>query len=555
MNYKKKYLTLIIIAQLFYGSYCVEAQTNNNTGIYFSRQEYKKAVLPSWKNTQKLLPQPVYEEDSLLVKTYWKAWELAFHNFYEPAKGSGFVSPFIDAAFNNNVFLWDACFMSLFCNYGYPLVPGISSLDNFYAKQHASGEICREIERASGKDCDFWVNHENKNLFSRWGYQVPEHIAACDIIYKGRQVPSPAPDLTLDGMNHPLLAWAEWESFIMTGDTGRLKMVWKPLVKYYEVFQKYIRQGNGLYMTDWASMDNSQRNPALKAGGTGIDVSSEMVLFAKKMSQIATVLGLENESKFYEEQATQLSAIINRLMWDPVKQFYEDVTVDGKLTGIKTIAAYWTLLAGVAGYQQASALAAQLSNPATFGRLNPVPTLAADEKEYASFGNYWRGSVWAPTNTVVIKGLEQYGYSNLARTIAMKHLNLVAEVLKKTGTIWENYAPDTASFGLHADGSPVVKDFVGWSGIAPIAYFFEYAIGLKADATHNEITWNIYSHKKVGCRRFRFNNREVSLVAYPSTKGKTLIQVSCTKEFNLKIKIGEAEHYFKIKSGKCRLLI
>ncbi len=64
--------------------------------------------------------------------------------------GSGFVSPFIDAAFNQNIFLWDTCFMTMFCNYAHPYVPGICSLDNFYAKQHADGEICREINRTTG---------------------------------------------------------------------------------------------------------------------------------------------------------------------------------------------------------------------------------------------------------------------------------------------------------------------------------------------------------------------------------------------------------------------
>ena len=33
-----------------------------------------------------------------------------------------------------------------------PLVPGISPLDNFYARQHEDGEICREIDRTTGKD-------------------------------------------------------------------------------------------------------------------------------------------------------------------------------------------------------------------------------------------------------------------------------------------------------------------------------------------------------------------------------------------------------------------
>ena len=63
----------------------------------------------------------------------------------------------IDAAFNNNIFLWDSAFMTLFTNYGAPLVPGIETLDNFYARQHADGEICREIVRSTGQCLAWWL--------------------------------------------------------------------------------------------------------------------------------------------------------------------------------------------------------------------------------------------------------------------------------------------------------------------------------------------------------------------------------------------------------------
>jgi hypothetical protein len=40
--------------------------------------------------------------------------------------------------------------------------------------------------------------------------------------------------------------------------------------------------------------------------------------------------------------------------------------------------------------------------------------------------------------------------------------------------------------GLGAAGAPSRKDFVGWTGIGPIAFFIEYAIGIKADAPANK---------------------------------------------------------------------
>jgi hypothetical protein len=61
---------------------------------------------------------------------------------------------------------------------------------------------------------------------------------------------------------------------------------------------------------------------------------------------------------------------------------------------------------------------------------------------------------------------------------------------------------------------------VGWSGIGPILYFLEFAIGLKPDAPSNTLRWEIRSHQRSGCERFRFNGHLVSLVATPQPSKK-----------------------------------
>jgi hypothetical protein len=532
-----KYLTFSTCLMLMCRINKVAAQQDRQ-GLYFSKISSPPASVPSWSSAKNILPSPVYDEDPLLVATYWKAWELAFKHFNMPASESGFISPFIDAAFNDNIFLWDTAFMTMFCNYGYPIVPGIGSLDNFYIKQHESGEICREIVRSTGKDYQPWVDSENKPLFSRWGFDISnDQFQKEKIIYVKRTPPTPNPILTLDGMDHPILAWAEWESYLLTGDKERLFRIWKPLLKYHEACNKYLRQGNGLYMTDWASMDNSPRNPLLKSGGTGIDISSEMVLFDLNMADIASATGKLKEVKFFKKEAAALSMVINQKMWNKKQQFYTDLTIDEKQGDIKTVAGYWTLLAKVASPSRAALLVSHLKNPSTFGTINPVPTLSADEKAFSPSGNYWCGSVWAPTNTMVIRGLENYGYAQEAYTIAMKHLHVVAEVYKKTGTIWENYSPDSTTYGLHEDRTPVKKDFVGWSGIGPIMYLIEYAIGIKANAQQNEIYWTIRSSRKTGCSNFRFNHHVVTLMATPMDKqGKKMkIQVQSDGAFKMTI--------------------
>ncbi len=542
---------------LLFVGLCFPLRTNAREpaelGMYFAKKKYTAKPLPRFSELRSQLPSPVYDHNPLWVKTYWKAWELAFKNFHQPAQGTGFVSNFIDAAFNQDIFLWDSCFMSMFCNYAYPLVPGISTLDNFYAKQHKDGEISREIVRATGVDFNPWINRKDKPLFSRWGWWGwPDKMDTLEItrnvpvIYKGRKLPTPNPVLTLDALNNPILAWAELEHYQITGDRHRLQEAWEPLVHYYESLHKYLRQGKGLYITDWASMDNSPRNKYLKSGGTGVDISSQMVLFARQLSQIAKDLGKDQEAKTYSRDANKLAALINRRMWDKKKKFYFDLQLDGKRAPIMTIAAYWTLLAKVASRQQAAALAAQLQNPNTFGRLNMVPTVAADQPGYDPEGGYWRGSVWAPTDTMVIEGLENYGYDNLARKIALNHLNLVAKVFQKTGTIWENYAPDAVQ-----PGRPAKSNFVGWSGIGPIGYLLEYAIGLRPDAPHNELIWQLEPGARCGCKRYRFGGHIVTLIASPEVGKPNQMRISVKSDgaFRLIVYFMGARRTFDVAGG------
>lgn len=494
------------------------------------------SVLKELSELKDLLPSPVFEREPLWIETYGKAWEIAFRNFHEPAPGSGFVSPFIDAAFNENIFLWDTCFMTMFCNVAHPLVPGISSLDNFYAKQHPDGEICREINRSTGEDFPPWRNSEDKPLFSRWGWGMPRAFKRTDVRYQGREIPRPNPRLTLDALNHPLLCWAELEHYRWTADAGRLKACWDHLVRYYRALQEYLRQGNGLYMTDWASMDNSPRNRFLTGGGTGVDISCEMALFARQLAEIARIIGQPDAGPGFLAEAEELAGLINALLWNEKQGFYFDLTLEGRQTTVKTVAAYWSLLAGVASPEQARSLIGHLRNPKTFGRLNPVPTCAADERGYKSNGGYWRGATWAPIITMVVRGLEKYGEEALAREIALKHVDLVARVYEKTGTIWENYAPDAPEPGTVFARHLVRKDFVGWSGIGPILYLLEYAVGLSASAADNRLDWRIASDGSCGCRNFRFAGHVASLIADAGQKqGERRLRVDSDSPFSLRV--------------------
>jgi hypothetical protein len=87
---------------------------------------------------------------------------------------------------------------------------------------------------------------------------------------------------------------------------------------------------------------------------------------------------------------------------------------------------------------------------------------------------------------MVLRGLSHVHADSFAHEIAVNHLLNVVRTFNNTGTLWENYSPE-----LPSQGNPAKPDFVGWTGLSPIAILLEYVLGLRADATHRKLLWDV----------------------------------------------------------------
>ncbi len=412
---------------------------------------------PGFAEARAMLPKPFWSGHDSAVAGYWKAWELAFKNTKQVTTANGFVSPYIDAAFNNNVFMWDTVFILMFARYGERAFSFQRSLDNFYAKQHQDGFICREISQRTGQD-----------VFG-------------------------AADPNSTGPN--LMPWSEWEYYEQFGDRERLAAVFPVLVAYYRWFRKNRTWQNGTYWaTGWASgMDNQ---PRVSKGASHeydhdhlswIDTSAQAVFSARILLRMAKLLGREADVSDLPAEVAALTAYINKRMWNEELGFYVDVRRDGSKSRCKSIAGYWVLAAGIAPPAQRARMLAHLSDPKTFGRPHPIPTLSADDPEYrGETGSYWQGSVWPSTNYMVLRALTAAGQHGLAHKLGARHHQMVTRVFEETGTYWENYLPERAG-----PGKPAKGDFVGWGGVGPIAVLLEYVFGLRPDFSRNLLLWDL----------------------------------------------------------------
>ena len=438
------------------------------------RTARRETIQPkSFAEARKILPAPIWEGHDKEVEMYWHAWKIACGNIRQPQSGSGFVSPYLDIAYNGNIFMWDASFMMMFARYGYRYFPFQRTLDNFYAKQHPDGFICREI-RADGSDC-----------FERY-------------------------DPTSTGPN--LLPWAELMYYRQFGDIQRLHQVFPALCAYAKWWRLNRTWCDGTYWSSgWGTgMDNmprvrSQYNPIYSHGHmVWLDTNLQQLLVDESLLQIGFYIERWQEIEDMEDEMKSLTRYINQNMWDEEEGFLFDRYNDGTLCDTKGIGAFWALHSDVLSQERMDRLVDHLRDTSEFNRPHRVPSLSADHPKYNPRGRYWQGGVWPGTNYMTITGLWQKGYHELAQEIAENSYNAVFEVWKNTGTFWEYYAPEKIEPGFMAR-----RDFVGWTGLPPIAVFLEYILGIQSDFSQQTISWNITHTEAHGVDRYPFGSEGV----------------------------------------------
>lgn len=443
----------------------------------FLNQEVDVSPTYTYKEHKDRLPMPIWEGHSDTIACYEHVLEVAFNNFKAPNPKSGFVSPFIDTAFNGNLFMWDSAFNVMYGKYFIEVADFQVTLDNFYARQHKDGFICRELSEEEAGD-----------RFSR-------------------------DDPGSTGPN--ILPWAEWEYYCTTNNKERLSRVFYPLCGYYKWLMNNRAWQDGSY---WSSglacgMDNQPRqaegyDPMVSHGFMSwIDMCAQQYLSASILLEMANEIGCEKEVTWLKKETELLYKIVNEKMWSDKDCFYYDTRRDGSHSRVKTIGAYWALLAGLVPEERREKFIAHLDDENEFKRTHRIPALSYDNPGYKADGGYFCGGVWPQTNYMVLSGLRKVGYEELAYEIACNHVFNITQVYKNTGSVYENYAPESAD-----PGNPAKADYVGWAGLGPVSVLFEYVFGIISDAVNHKITWRVNRLEKHGIMRLPLGGSTVDLL-------------------------------------------
>lgn len=456
------------------------------------------------------LPEIVCESHPEWVGLYDRAWQIAFKNMEYPDR-EGWLPQMTCMPGAGILWQWDSCFMTLFSRYSNNTVSAMNNLDNLYRLQRDDG-------------------------YMSMAYRIKTEEPA----YGER-------------INPPLFAWVEWEYFLVTGDDTRLERVLPRLVGLYDWIKNNRRRVNELYWFEdsgSSGMDNSPRSGYLSEDMDGsdvcfIDLACQQALSAICISKIARYLGRSETGSRFETEHEALKRIINDMHWCERTGFYFDVFarnekgLHNNFLNHKTVAGFWPIISEIANERQVNRLIGHLSDPDEFMTPHLVPVLSKDDPNYEASGCYWRGSVWPPTNYMIVNGLKKRNRFFLAREIALKHVNSMIETARNENydSIWECYSPEYMRPATREDGAVVRSDFVGWSGLGPIAMLIENILGFGFDAKNNRITWVIGTKGVHGIKNLRFNNKTVSLVCHCSSSvpGETKIEVETTGTINLRV--------------------
>ena len=300
------------------------------------------------------------------IEMYWSAWNILFSTwlYAPPAKDNLAVSNVIGmptwAGWGSTMVL-DTAFILQFARYGNAAYPFITALDNCYARQHENGFICRETD------------NNNWEVLSGWP------------------------------VNPPLLAWAEWRYYQVTGDLNRLREVYLPLVKQYEWYMLYQRRSNGAYWTNGLNeSDDLTRN---QYAHSFISTTCVQGMSADILAQMSSLVGRPDMAAWFEDEYESISKLVNDIFWDERFRLYNDLGIDGKpITRTpeghlcKHWHSFWPLLTGIATKERAGYLAEHILDKSSFNRSSGTASLSADSFGYIKHGRMECASVGTAWN-------------------------------------------------------------------------------------------------------------------------------------------------------------
>ncbi|TVR57927.1 MAG: flagellar biosynthesis protein FlgM [Spirochaetaceae bacterium] len=227
-----------------------------------------------------------------------------------------------------------------------------------------------------------------------------------------------------------------------------------PRLRAYVEWDLKNRDTDGDGLLEWAI----EGNPGCRSGESGADNSTRfdsatqldapdfnamIALELELLAAIASRLCRPDEARELLSRQQTICRLMNERLWDDDAGLYIDAHAGtAERTGVLSYAGFLPLICGAASREQAGRIVSHLSNPATFGRPLPIPTISASDAGYKK--DMWRGPAWVNINWLVERGLRRYGYTKEADRIVTTTCEVIERMYAQLGSIFEYYDDEDA---------------------------------------------------------------------------------------------------------------
>lgn len=328
-----------------------------------------------------------------------------------------------------------------------------------------------------------------------------------------------------DGNNDGLLEWGSDKELIPSfvpswekGVSGKQRAMWES-------------GQDDLPNWDEAGFDENTGTMTMNC----LDLNSLYALDAWCLAQIARILGLRREYSAYLREYKEMKKLINEKLWDDLENFYFDRHWDGRFSRRKAASNFYPLLAGIPDEERAMQMVRRLRNPDEYWGDYVIPTISRDDPAFPD-QQYWRGTIWPPTNYLVYQGLKAYGFDVVASEMAKRSVELFLRTWKNYQLCPENYDSRTGEAGgqRYQSWGPLFAligleeyiDFTPWEGfrfgllrpeksgriqrVAIQGRHYELRVGKKGLELKEEGRKIIETNRPAVFRHFLYSENEIS---------------------------------------------
>jgi neutral trehalase len=147
------------------------------------------------------------------------------------------------------------------------------------------------------------------------------------------------------------------------------------------------------------------------------------------------------KSKEWDKAAKHRAKTMKELMWSDLKGMYYDYRYTKETRGnVESLAAYFTMWSGQVDDRQAARLVSSLKRFEKKGGLSTTDAQPLGKLVSGPIPAQWAyPNGWAPLHLITIRGLENYGYHEEAKRIALKWIKNNLDWFNKNGVFLEKY--------------------------------------------------------------------------------------------------------------------